>query len=145
MASLIPRRLRRVCGRDPSGGGGSRRHWDQKIDFLHDGSSSEASIKTPRERTDIEINHVVLTGLIAADPQRAKSRDGAPVTLLLVSVSQVDERNRRGSARCEIEVLDEIADPQRESLRAGSPILVSGEMTGAGEIWAKLICAGEES
>lgn len=145
MASLIPRRLRQVCGRDTSGDTGSRRRWDQPIDPPHGGRSVEtAATQIPQKKEDLEINHVVLTGLIAADPQRDKSRDGDPITVLLVSFPAADERDRQGSACCEVEVLNEIADPYRESLHAGSPILVSGEMTGAGGIWAKIIAAGEE-
>lgn len=151
MASLIPRRLRQVCGRVDLGvpsGTGSRRHWDRPIDLLHGRRSTDATATQILQREgegDFEINHVVLSGLIAADPQRDKSRDGDPITVLLISFPAADERSRRGSACCEVEILDEIADRHRESLYAGAPILVSGEVTGAGGIWAKLIGVGEES
>jgi hypothetical protein len=90
------------------------------------------------------MNHVVLTGLIAADPQRDRSRDGEPVTVLLVAFVAPDEK-AGGTACCEVEVLDEIADCHRPKLRAGAAILISGGMTGAGGIWAKVIVVGGAS
>lgn len=94
---------------------------------------------------EMEINHIVLTGLIATDPQRDKSSGGEPITALLVSFPVPDGDSSGGSACCEIEVLDEIADQHRERLRPGAPILIAGAMTGAGGIWAKLIIPGEAS
>jgi single-stranded DNA-binding protein len=92
-----------------------------------------------------DINRVVLTGRIAADPQRDKSRDGEAITALLISFPAPDEGTHWGSACCEVEVLDEIADPHRKSLRGGASIMVAGELTGAGGIWARLIAVGEGS
>jgi len=88
------------------------------------------------------MNHVVLTGLITADPQRDKSREGEPVTVLLVAFVAPDEKSG-GTACCEVEVLDELADCHRPKLRAGTPILISGEMTGAGGLWATMLAVGE--
>lgn len=150
MASLIPRRLRQVCGRvDPAvpSGTGSRRRWDPPVDLPHGRRSTDATatqILQGEEEGDFGINHVVLSGLIAADPLRDKSRDGDPITVLLISFPAADERARRGSACCEVEILDEIADHYRESLHAGATIMVSGAVTGAGGIWAKLIGVGED-
>lgn len=92
---------------------------------------------------EFEVNHAVFSGLIVADPQRDKSREGDPITVLLISFPAPDERVHWGSACCEVEVLDEIADEHRDKLRVGAPILVSGELTGAGGIWAKFISPGE--
>lgn len=90
------------------------------------------------------MNHVVLTGLITADPQRDRSRDGEPITVLLVSFVAPDEKSG-GTACCEVEVPDELADPRRKHLRAGAAILISGKMTGAGGLWATMISVGEAS
>ncbi|MEX2105559.1 MAG: hypothetical protein WD810_01540 [Solirubrobacterales bacterium] len=86
-----------------------------------------------------EVNRTVLSGVIVADPQRDRSREGDPVTVLLLSFAAPDDRAHGGSACCEVEVPDELADPHRKGLRAGAPLLVSGQMTGAGGIWADYI------
>jgi hypothetical protein len=70
---------------------------------------------------------------------RDKSRDGDPVTVLLVAFDAPDERFRRGSACCEVEVPDELADQQRGQLRAGKRLVVLGQLTGAGGLWATTI------
>ena len=88
------------------------------------------------------MNHVVLTGLITADPQRDKSREGEPVTVLLVAFVAPDEKSG-GTACCEVEILDELADCHRPKLRAGAPILISGEIMGAGGLWATMLAVGE--
>jgi single-stranded DNA-binding protein len=91
---------------------------------------------------DPALNHVVLTGRIVADPQRDKSATGEPITILMVSFLAASDK-ARGSACCEVEVLDEVAEEHREHLRPGVPILISGELSRAGGIWAKLLTAGE--
>src|SRR3954452_9874202 len=139
----MPRRLRCGCNRThPEGSGGAikDRQWGRATRIGHGGAAKIC----PLQMTD-PFNHVVLDGLIAADPQRDRSRDGAPITVLLVSFLAPDEGTHWGSACCEVEVLDEIADGSRESLRAGASILVAGEITGAGGIWAKLIIPGRSS
>src|SRR6185312_8 len=66
-----------------------------------------------------EINRAVLSGLIAAEPIRDTSRDGEPITVLLVSFSAPGERARETSTCCEVEVTDSIADRHRRRLRVG--------------------------
>lgn len=68
-----------------------------------------------------------------------KSRDGDPVTVLLVSFDAPDEKARRAAAVCEIEVPDELAQQQRKHLRAGKRLVVLGQLTGAGGLWAMAI------
>lgn len=105
--------------------------------------SEVASARPGRNNLGLEVNRVVLSGLIVEDPQRDKSRDGDPVTVLLVSFAAPDEKVHWGWACCEIEVPDGVAEPQRTKLRVGAPILVSGEMTGVGGVWADLIVTEE--
>jgi len=150
--SLIPRRLRRACYRGRLGssrGADGRRRWEGPTgatEAARSGrSTGAADARVVPVEDKLEINHVVLTGLIAAEPQRDRGRDGEPVTALLVSFPAPDESARWGSACCEVEVLDEIAERHRKGLRAGAAILIAGEMTGAGGIWAKLIALGEAS
>ena len=81
-----------------------------------------------------EVNRAVLSGLIAAEPSRDTSRDGDPITVLLVSFSAPDEA-RAGSTCCEVEVTDSIADRHRRQLRVGRRVWVAGQLTGTG-LWA---------
>lgn len=82
-----------------------------------------------------EINRAVLSGVIAAEPLRDTSRDGDPITVLLVSFGAPDERARDRSTCCEVEVTDSIADRHRPSLRLGRRVWVAGKLTGNG-LWA---------
>jgi hypothetical protein len=98
-------------------------------------SPAELSLPDPDE----EANVALLSGTIVEEPLRDKSRDGDPVTVILMSFDAPDERSPRGSACCEVEVPDEIADQQRDQLRAGSRLVVLGRLTGAGGLWATAI------
>jgi hypothetical protein len=86
-----------------------------------------------------EANVALLTGTIVEEPVEDKSRDGDPITVLLVAFDAPDEKIRHGVACCEIEVPKEIADQQRNQLRAGRRLVVVGQMTGAGGLWATAI------
>ena len=88
---------------------------------------------------DEEANVALLSGSIVEEPLRDKSRDGDPVTVLLVAFTAPDEKARRGSACCEVEVSDEVAGDQRERLRVGRRLVVLGQLTGAGGLWATAI------
>jgi primosomal replication protein N len=90
-----------------------------------------------------EINQAVLSGVIAAEPQRDRSRDGAPITVLLVSFTAPDQRAHHTGACCEIEILDKLADPHRRKLKAGMRVAVVGQLTGAGGLWALHIIASQ--
>ena len=82
---------------------------------------------------------VLVTGTVVLPPLREHNDDGEPVTVILVSFTAPDKRARCGEACCEVEVLDEIADPHRENLRPGRRLSVQGELTGADGIWATAI------
>lgn len=88
---------------------------------------------------DEEANVALLTGTIVEEPLREKSRDGDPVTVLLLSFDAPDEKARRAVAVCEVEVPDEIADAHRKQLRPGARLVVVGQLTGAGGLWANSI------
>jgi hypothetical protein len=102
------------------------------------GSSVEVSLPHPNE----EANVALLSGTIVEEPLQDKSRDGDPVTVLLVSFGAPDEKARCAVAVCEVEVPDEIADKQRKQLRAGRRLVVLGRLTGAGGLWATTIITG---
>lgn len=99
------------------------------------GSPVGLSLPDPGE----EANAAFLSGTIVEEPVRDRSRDGDPVTVVLVAFDAPDEESRRGSACCEVEVPDEIADGQRKQLRAGKRLVVIGRLTGAGGLWATAI------
>jgi hypothetical protein len=102
------------------------------------GSPVEVSLPDPSE----EANVALLSGTIVEEPLRDKSRDGDPVTVLLLSFDAPDEKARRAVAVCEVEVPDEIATKQRKQLRAGRRLVVLGRLTGAGGLWATTIITG---
>lgn len=84
-------------------------------------------------------NVALLSGTIVEEPLRDESRDGAPITVLLVSFDAPDEVEGQALAVCEVEVPDEIADEQRGQLRPGGRLVVLGQLTGAGGLWASAI------
>jgi hypothetical protein len=103
--------------------------------------ATELSLPDPNE----EANIALLSGTIIEEPQRDRSRDGDPITVLLISFDAPDEKARRAAAVCEVEVPDEIADPQRGRLRSGRRLVVIGRLTGAGGLWATAIVTGRPS
>jgi hypothetical protein len=86
-----------------------------------------------------EANLAIVTGTIVENPVRDNSRDGDPVTVLLISFAAPDVREGRGAACCEVEVPDAVADRHRKRLKPGGRLMVFGQMTGAGGLWAKAI------
>jgi hypothetical protein len=99
------------------------------------GSPAEVALPHPAEETNVAL----LSGTIVEEPLQDKSRDGDPVTVLLLSFGAPDEKARGAVAVCEVEVPDEIADKQRTQLRAGRRLVVLGRLTGAGGLWATTI------
>jgi hypothetical protein len=145
VGGLIPR-LRQVCSRDFLGTSGSgmeadgarTRRWKAPPDLDRLLHSAKREVIAQADDDLGAMNHVVFTGRIVADPQRDKSREGDPVTVLLVSFIAPD-----GTGCCEVEVPDELAEPHRRNLCTGVAVLVSGAMTGAGGVWATTISVGE--
>lgn len=87
------------------------------------------------------VNRAVISGVMIDEPQLDRSRDGDPITVVLISFPAPDERAGAGSAQCEVEIRDELADRHREQLRLGATVLVVGELTGAGGLWADFLTA----
>jgi hypothetical protein len=92
-----------------------------------------------------EANVALLSGTIVEEPVRDKSRDGDPITVLLIAFDAPDEKARRAAACCEVEIPDEIAERQRGRLRAGRRLVVLGQLTGAGGLWATAILTREST
>jgi Single-strand binding protein family len=87
----------------------------------------------------LEVNHVVLTGILVDNPQTDKDRNGEPVTLLLVAFAApdaMDSDDSRLSASCEIEVPRGLIEGNDAELRTGSAVIVSGQLTGGGGVIA---------
>lgn len=87
------------------------------------------------------VNRALLSGVLINEPQRDQSRDGDPTTVFLISFAAPDQSSGSGSAFCEVEVVDTIADRHRRQLRLGATVLVVGELTGPGGLWADFLVA----
>ena len=87
------------------------------------------------------VNRALLSGVLVDEPRRERRRDGAPITVLLISFAAPDESAGSGSALCEVEVVDKIADRHRRHLRLGATVLVVGELIGSGGLWASFLAA----
>lgn len=91
------------------------------------------------------VNRVFLSGVVAAAPQKDVGRDGEPVTLLLVAFpapDTPDTREHPEAASCEIEVPEKAPGCPATELRAGVPILITGQLTGGGGVLAREIHPG---
>jgi hypothetical protein len=87
------------------------------------------------------VNRALLSGVMVDEPQCDTSRGGDPITVLLLSFAAPDERVGSSSGLCEVEVTDKLADRHREQLRLGAKVLVVGELTGSGALWANFLAA----
>jgi hypothetical protein len=91
------------------------------------------------------VNRLYLSGVLAADPQRDKGRDGEPVALLLVAFPAPDDSEsteRPETASCEVEVPRQVAEVHSEELRAGRSIFITGQLSGGGGVIATEIRSG---
>jgi hypothetical protein len=94
----------------------------------------------------LAINRVYLTGILAADPQKDRSRSGDSVTLLLVAFpapDATDTQERWETASCEVEVPDDVVKKHDTQLQAGLPICVTGQLTGGGGVIATQVVSGQ--
>lgn len=103
------------------------------------GTAADGPLELTLPDPEEEANVALLSGTIVEDPVRDKSRDGDPVTVFLLAFTAPDERVRRGTACCEVEVSDEVAGDQRRHLRAGTRLILVGQLTGAGGLWATAV------
>jgi hypothetical protein len=94
---------------------------------------------------DEEANLAIVSGVIVEEPVKDRSRDGDPITVVLMAFTAPDEKSRRGAACCEVEIPEPIAARQRKQLRAGGRLVVMEQLTGAGGIWATAIVTGEST
>jgi hypothetical protein len=92
----------------------------------------------------LALNRLFLSGVLAADPQRDRGRDGEPVTLLLVAFPAPDasDAERFPVASCEVEVPERISGGQAGKLRSGEAIFITGQLSGGGGIIATEVRSG---
>lgn len=91
------------------------------------------------------LNRLFLSGVLAADPQVDKGRDGETVTLLLVAFPAPDPSDAGRAletASCEVEVPARVSVRQARELRAGGPIFITGQLNGGGGVVATEIHTG---
>jgi hypothetical protein len=77
--------------------------------------------------------------VLVADPLKDESRDGKPVTLLLIAFPAPDTPDTAKApetASCEIEVPEEVSAHRPEELQAGVSIFVTGQLSGGGGVIA---------
>ena len=84
-------------------------------------------------------NEVLLGGVIVSEPEPSRSRAGDPTTVLVVAFQEPGEVRHWEKSRAEVEVLDGLIEPWRQSLRPGAGCFLAGELMGSGCIWANLI------
>lgn len=114
--SLIPR-LRQACRRDHRGPGAAA---GALCGHPSSFPGATGALQGPGPRFDL--NRVYLSGILIAEPQPDKGRDGEPVTLLLIAFpapDSVETRERLEVASCEVEVPEQVVEGHREELRAG--------------------------
>jgi hypothetical protein len=111
-----------------------------RLSSEQDSAHRELELPDPAE----EVNHAILSGTIVEEPLRDKTRDGDPITVLLLSFTAPDEKAPRGSACCEVEVPDLVAEQCGRRLRPGGRIVAVGQLTGAGGLWATSIVTRED-
>lgn len=78
------------------------------------------------------LNHAVLTGTLAGDPEAGRSPAGEPVTLLRVEFPVIDPDRPRSLWRCAASLVEVPAGRSAadiEGLRGGSPVLAAGQLS----------------
>lgn len=99
----------------------------------------------PGQDPRLAINRLFLSGVLAADPQRDRGREGDPVTLLLLAFPAPDARDteeRAETASCEVEVPSRVSEKHGKRLRAGESVFVTGQLSGGGGVIATEIHTG---
>lgn len=99
----------------------------------------------PGQESQRVLNCVYLSGVLAADPQRDRGREGEPVALLLVAFPAPDEGDsaeRPETASCEVEVPGHVAEVHSEELRAERSIFIAGQLSGGGGVIATELRTG---
>ena len=118
--SLVPRR--RPC----SGG--------------HGRTTGASNGRLPRQ-----VNSVYLSGVLGADTQMDKGRDGEPMAILVIAFvapDPLDTDERPAIATQEVEVPAGMVEKHGPDLVTGASILITGQLNGGGGILATELHAG---
>ena len=111
----------------------------------HPSLQTGATGASPGQEPQGGLNRVYLSGVLAADPQSDKGRDGNPVTLLLVAFPAPDAKDTEEwteTASCEVEVPERVVRCHPKELRAGGSIFLTGQLSGGGGVIATEIHSG---
>jgi hypothetical protein len=119
-------------------------------DGARDGHSPQpgsASAQAGQALTDRphEQNHVVLTGVLAADPREVRGQNGKPVVVLLLAFQAPEPLDPQApwvSAWREINVPQALARKYPGKMHAGDPLLIAGRLAGKDLIAATHLCTG---
>jgi hypothetical protein len=93
----------------------------------------------------LALNRLFLSGVLAADPQQDRGRDGDPVTLLLIAFPAPDGRDteeRLETASCEVEVPALVSEKHGQELRPGESVFITGQLSGGGGVIATEVHSG---
>jgi len=111
----------------------------------HPSLQTGATGASPGQESQRGLNRLYLSGVLAADPQRDRGRDGEPVALLLVAFPAPDDSagaEKPETASCEVEVPERVAEIHSEELRAGRSVFVTGQLSGGGGVIATEVRTG---
>lgn len=88
------------------------------------------------------VNQVLLSGVIAGNPEPGRTRGGDATSILLVCFREPGENHHWGASSAKVEVLDQLLARQRRDLRPGATCFIAGELMGSGLVWANLLTLG---
>lgn len=111
------------------------------------GHSPLAEVASALQSQDsrLALNRLFLSGVLAADPQEDRGRDGDPVTLLLLAFPAPDGRDTEEwveAACCEVEVPARVSEKHGQKLRPGESIFITGQLSGGGGVIATEVHSG---
>lgn len=88
------------------------------------------------------LNRLFLSGVLIADPQRDKDRNGDPTTCLTIAFPAPDAKEPSETALCEIEVPDPVSEQHGKGPQAGDVVFITGQMSGGGGVIATAVHSG---
>jgi primosomal replication protein N len=94
---------------------------------------------------EVEVNVVMIKGVITEEPTPDTSRGGEPVMLLTLGFAAADakdENERWASTSCTVEVSSQLAATFDGELQKGATVLVVGQLAGGGDVLARGLCLG---
>jgi hypothetical protein len=111
------------------------------------GHSPAAGVASALQAQDSRLAHncLYLSGVLAADPIEDRGRDGEPVDLLTIAFpapDASDTRERVEISSCEVEVPAGVVGSHDDELRTGTPVFITGQLSGGGGVIATELHSG---